>query len=112
MELNRLNEMLLQLFDEAILGNASAVPTQINNRFQARNGFIEVVHQGIFKRYPFALLEMFLLLAQHQEIKGVRAQTIRLVRSHRNLIDDKISQRFACAQPVHGITTPTARRDP
>ena len=89
MELNRLNEMLLQLFDEAILGNASAVPTQINNRFQARNGFIEVVHQGIFKRYPFALLEMFLLLAQHQEIKGVRAQTIRLVRSHRNLIDDK-----------------------
>ena len=96
MELNRLNEMLLQLFDEAILGDVSAAPVRINNRFQARNGFIEVMHAGIFKRYPFALLEIFLLLAQHPEIKGVRAQTIRLIRSHRNLIDDKFRNDLRC----------------
>ncbi len=89
MELNRLNEMLLQLFDEAILGNIAAAPVPINKRFQTRNGFIEAVHEGVFKRYPFALLEIFLLLAQHPEIKGVRAQTIRLIRSQRSLIDDK-----------------------
>jgi len=111
MELNRLNEMLLQLFDEAILGDVAAAPIPINKRFQTRNGFIEVVHDGVFKRYPFALLEIFLLLAQHQEIKGVRAQTIRLIRSHRSLIDDKFRNDLRCrslfmelVRQPHGVT--------
>jgi [protein-PII] uridylyltransferase len=89
MELSRLNEMLLQLFQEAILyADSEAVAAPINNRFQARNGFIEVTHDGVFRRYPFALLEIFLLLQQHRELKGVRATTIRLIRDHRYLIDD------------------------
>ncbi len=111
MELNRLNEMLLQLFDEAILGDVAAAPIPINKRFQTRNGFIEVAHEGVFKRYPFALLEIFLLRAQHQEIKGVRAQTIRLIRSHRGLIDEQFRNDLRCRslfmellrQP-HGLT--------
>ncbi|HHJ14034.1 MAG TPA: [protein-PII] uridylyltransferase, partial [Gammaproteobacteria bacterium] len=41
-----------------------------------------------FRRYPFALLELFLLMQQHPEIEGVRASTIRLVRDHLHLIDD------------------------
>ncbi|MFP5505828.1 MAG: [protein-PII] uridylyltransferase [Gammaproteobacteria bacterium] len=88
-ELNRLNEMLLQLFQEAILyADDSGEPVPINKRFQARKGFIEARDERVFLRYPFALLEIFLLLAQHQELKGVRAATIRLIRDHRHLIDD------------------------
>ncbi len=90
MELSRLNEMLLQLFQEAILyANSPATVMPINSRFQSCNGFIEAKHNGIFKRYPFALLEIFLLLQQHPELKGVRATTIRLIRDHRYLINDK-----------------------
>ena len=90
MELSRLNEMLLQLFQEAILyADSPATVTPLNSRFQSCNGFIEVIHNGIFKRYPFALLEIFLLLQQHPELKGVRAATIRLIRDHRYLINDK-----------------------
>lgn len=89
MELSRLNEMLLQLFQEAILyaDNPSEV-TVLNKRFQIRKGFIEIRHPNIFSRYPFALLEIFLLLQQHPEFKGVRAATIRAIRDHRHLIDD------------------------
>ena len=88
-ELNRLNEMLLQLFQEAILYAEDAEePVVINKRFQARKGFIEARHERVFLRYPFALLEIFLLLAQHPELKGVRASTIRLLRDHRHLIDE------------------------
>ncbi|HEY9199667.1 MAG TPA: [protein-PII] uridylyltransferase [Gammaproteobacteria bacterium] len=88
-ELNRLNEMLLQLFQEAILyADDPGEPVAINKRFQARKGFIEAQHERVFERYPFALLEIFLLLAQHPELKGVRASTIRLIRDHRHLIDD------------------------
>lgn len=89
-ELSRLNEMLLQLLQEAILYEGDAgQPVKLNRRFQARQGFIEVTHDAIFKRYPFALLEIFLLLQQHPELQGVRASTIRLIRSHRHLIDDR-----------------------
>jgi len=88
MELSRLNEMLLQLFQEEILySDDSGEPLKINKRFQARKGFLEVRHDKIFKHYPFALLEIFLLLEQHPELKGVRANTIRLIRQDRDLID-------------------------
>ncbi|MFZ5594895.1 MAG: [protein-PII] uridylyltransferase [Pseudomonadota bacterium] len=90
MELSRLNEMLLQLFQEAILyADSETVIVPINNRFQARNNFIEARYDGVFRRYPFALLEVFLILQQHPELKGVRAATIRLIRDHRHLIDEK-----------------------
>ncbi|MEJ2565300.1 MAG: [protein-PII] uridylyltransferase [Gammaproteobacteria bacterium] len=93
MELSRLNEMLLQLFEEAILYVSDpGVPTIINKRFQSRKGFIEVRNDGVFSRYPFAMLEIFLLLQQHPELKGVRATTIRLLRNHTHLIDDKFRQ--------------------
>jgi [protein-PII] uridylyltransferase len=90
MELSRLNEMLLELFQEAILhADAPRSVTPISRRFQAVNGFIEVTDDKVFKRYPFALLEVFLIVQQHDELKGVRASTIRLIRDHRHLIDGK-----------------------
>ncbi len=93
MELQQLNEMLLQLYQEAILYDSdSSEPVPINRRFQARKGFLEVSHADIFSLYPFAMLEIFLLLQQNPELKGVRAQTIRLLREHRYLIDDNFRQ--------------------
>jgi [protein-PII] uridylyltransferase len=97
MELSRLNEMLLELFQELFLepgGEPEIVP--LNRRFQTRNGYLEVTSDHVFKRYPFALLEMFLLLQQSPHIKGVRASTIRLVRDHRYLIDDSYRNDLGC----------------
>ncbi|MCB1801628.1 MAG: [protein-PII] uridylyltransferase [Gammaproteobacteria bacterium] len=89
-EMQRLNEMLLQLFDEAILhDNSPGEPVPINRRFQARNGYLEVVNSGIFARYPLAMLEMILIVQQHPELHGVRASTIRLMRAHRHLINQR-----------------------
>ncbi|MFQ5644207.1 MAG: [protein-PII] uridylyltransferase [Thiogranum sp.] len=88
-ELSRLNEMLLQLFREVILyADDPAEPVAINRRFQARKGFLEVTGDHVFRRYPFALLELFLLMQQNPQLIGVRAATIRLVRDHRYLIDE------------------------
>jgi len=77
-EMQRLNEMLLQLFEEAILlNNQLGEPVRINRRFQARNGYLEVSNSGIFVRYPLAMLELFLILQQNPQLHGVRASTIR-----------------------------------
>lgn len=85
----RLNEMLLQLLEEKILLVDEKFHVRpINGRFQARNKFLEVINSSVFKHTPSALLEVFLLLQQHPELKGVRASTIRLIREHCHLIDD------------------------
>jgi [protein-PII] uridylyltransferase len=89
-EMQRLNEMLLQLFEEAILlNNQLGEPVPINRRYQARNGYLEVTNSGIFARYPLAMLELFLILQQNPQLHGVRASTIRLIRAHRHLIDER-----------------------
>jgi [protein-PII] uridylyltransferase len=89
MALGRLNEMLLQLYEEAILlQDQLEEPVPINKRFQSRSGYLEVTNHNVFRRYPLALLEAFLILQQHPELKGVRACTIRLIRDHRHLIDE------------------------
>jgi len=91
MDVSLLNEMLLQLFREAIL-TQSAPPVPINARFQIRNDYLEVTHPEVFARFPSALLEMFVLLQQHPELHGVRAETIRLVGTHVWLIDEEFRQ--------------------
>lgn len=89
MELNRLNEMLLQLFREAILlQDRIGPPEPINRRFQSRSGYLEVTHEQVFKHRPIALLEVFHLLQLRPRLHGVRASTIRLIRENRHRIDD------------------------
>ena len=97
MELERLNEMLLQLYQEALLSapGGEAVVT-INRRFQARHGFLEARHPQVFEHYPPALLEVFLILAQHTELKGIRAETIRLIRRNRRRIDEHFRNDLVC----------------
>ena len=90
MELSRLNEMLLEHFEEAILHARRRERVKpLNRRFQAVNGYLEVTRKDVFRRYPFALLEVFLLLQQHPELEGVRASTIRLIRANRHRVDDR-----------------------
>ncbi len=88
-ELARLNEMLLQHFQEAIIyATRREKITSLNKRFQVRNNFIEARNKNIFRNYPFAMLELFLLKQQDPKIIGVRASTIRLIRQSLHLIDD------------------------
>ena len=91
MDVSLLNEMLLQLFREAIL-TQSGPPVALNARFQIRNDYLEVTHREVFARYPSALLELFVLLQQHPELRGVRAETIRLIGTHVWLIDEEFRQ--------------------
>ena len=91
--LRELNDVLLQHLDEAILRAGEREKIEpINNRFQIHNGYIEVVSENVFERFPSSVLEIFVLMAQNPQIQGVRASTIRLLRDNRRLIDDKYRQ--------------------
>ncbi len=89
MELERLNEMLLQIFKEEILfADTKKQANVINDRFMLRNSFIEVKHADVFNQHPPALIELFVLISAHEDCKGVSASTIRLIREHLYLVDD------------------------
>jgi len=92
MDLSRLNEMLLQLFEEAILMDPDADPEPLNERFQVKNGFLQTVSDEVFSNEPSALLEVFLLLQQHPDIRGVSALTIGLIKRYLYLIDEEFRQ--------------------
>ncbi len=89
MSIAQLSELIIQHFEEVILAPEDEEPPQpINSRFQLHDGYIEARNANVFRRTPFAMLEIFVLMAQQPEIKGVRADTIRLLRENRHLIDE------------------------
>ena len=87
MDLERINELVLQVFTEAMQNKALDVHP-INESFRVLNGYIEVTHPNTFTEHPTALLDIFFQLQKHPEIKGVRSATIRLIRESLHLIDD------------------------
>ncbi len=112
MSISELSDLVGQHFAEVILwegDSGDAIP--LNSRFLLRDGYLEVADDAVFQRRPFAILEIFVLLAQHPEIKGVRAETIRLLRDHRHLIDDDFRsdirntslfvELFKCKEGIH-----------
>jgi [protein-PII] uridylyltransferase len=89
MQIERLNEMLLQLFSEELLPHHKAPSEDLGVDFRVSHGFLEVSDDSLFTRRPVALMELFVLLAKHEQLLGVRASTIRLIRDNLYLIDEK-----------------------
>ncbi|MDO9104262.1 MAG: [protein-PII] uridylyltransferase [Methylovulum sp.] len=87
--LERLNEMLLQLFNERfVCGETGCKPAPVSDRFVAINGYLEAIDEHVFEQQPLALLEVFLILQKNHVLKGIRATTIRLIRKNLHQIDD------------------------
>lgn len=89
MQLERLNERLLQSFDEELLAGRRHLPSgDVDEDFRTRHGYLELIDPQAFVRRPALIMRLFLVMAEHPEIRGVRASTIRLVREHLYLIDE------------------------
>lgn len=88
MQNERLNEMLLQLFNEELLPQKNLPSEDLGEDFRNTQGFLEVTDDQLFERRPVAMMELFVLLAKHERLRGVRASTIRLIRDNLNLVDE------------------------
>lgn len=72
----QLNTILLQNIESRLFPQPG-VPKPINARFNEVNGFLDIATDDLFQQCPSAMLEVFLLLAQHPEIKDMSARTLR-----------------------------------
>jgi len=97
LSLAELADAILQHLDEVILRrNEPERIVPLNKRFQLHNDYIEAINTQVFAYAPYALLEIFVLMAQNPQTQGIRAPTIRALRAHRHLIDDAFRRDLAC----------------
>ena len=95
-ELRFLNDLLLQYFHQEIFSRDRKLVVDLNRRFRAVDGLIETKHSKVFERQPFALLEVFALLQQRPELRGIQASTIRQIWSGRRLVDSTFRNDIRC----------------
>jgi [protein-PII] uridylyltransferase len=81
-----MNEILLQNLEERAFPQPPSI-RDINPRFQVRNGLLEARAPNLLQRQPEAILESFLLLQQHPEIKGMSAPMLRTLWRVKTLIN-------------------------
>ena len=112
LSIERLNEILLQLFSERfITGNLVSQTISINDDFIAINGYLQATNNQLFEQRPLALLEVFLILQLNPNLLGIRATTIRLIRKNLPLIDGSFRNNKSANQlfleifrRTHGLT--------
>lgn len=86
--ITQLNTILLQNIESQLFPQPYE-PVPINARFNEVNGMIDIARDDLFDQTPSAVLEIFLLLAQNPELKGMTARTLRAVWHARLRIDEK-----------------------
>lgn len=88
--LSELSQLLMQQLEEIIFPAKEEVKQVINARFLLINGYLHTQSSEVFAREPSALIEIFALLAQQPEIKGVDVNTIRQLRDNRHLVNKEL----------------------
>lgn len=88
-----INEIVLQHFEEAVFRpRFPKKPVVINSRFRSNQQHLEIAHGQVFSDHPEALLEMFIILGEDPELKGIRAGTIRQAQAAAAEIDDRFRE--------------------
>lgn len=87
----QLNTILLQNIEARLFPQPLSVQP-INDRFNIVNGMIDIANDDTFEATPSAMLEVFLLLAQHEGVKSMTARTLRKLWHARFKIDRKFRQ--------------------
>src|SRR5213080_184558 len=67
--------------------SGSGARRALNERFRIRGELLEMVHERLFEAQPLAILESFLLLMQHQELRGMTAPTLRALYRARGRVN-------------------------
>lgn len=93
---SELNEMLLQHFEESILGHDEAQGQDIDEHFQLKGKLINLKTPGLFFQQPETILDLFLHMADNPQIKGVYATTLREIRESRRRLTYWLQDFPAC----------------
>ena len=89
-KVSRLSDILLQLLGDRVLNTQN-----INTRFVISYGYIKATSAKVFVQNPQAFIEIFLLIAKHDYVRGINAATLRDIQTNIDLIDDDFHKNLA-----------------
>ncbi len=82
----QLNAIMLQNIESRLFPK-DITPKPINERFNEVGDLIDIADMDTFERTPSAMLEVFLLIAQRADLKGMTARSLRALWHARTKID-------------------------
>ena len=85
------NEILLKLLKELALPEHVSIKP-INARFESYNGLLSAKSNTLIQRDPSCILEIFSLIQQHPELRGISATLLRTLQRVRNLVNKDFRQ--------------------
>src|SRR5439155_8852638 len=83
----QLNTIVLQNIGARLLPQPDDAPRTLNERFQVMGELLDIVDEKLFEREPTTILESFLIMMQHHELRGMTAPTLRALWRARRRID-------------------------
>ena len=83
----QLNTILLQNLEARLAPRPDTEPRSLNERFEVRSELLHIKREGTFAKQPSAILECFLLMMQHPELRGMTARTLRALWRARLLVN-------------------------
>jgi [protein-PII] uridylyltransferase len=88
----QLNAILMQNLEARLAPWPDTAPRALNERFEVRADLLHVKQEKTFEREPTAILESFLLMMQHPELRGMTARTLRALWRARSSINASFRQ--------------------
>ena len=88
--ITQLNAILLQNLRARFVPSPESAPRLLNERFQASGTLLEARREDLFEREPRAILESFLLMQQHADLRGMSAGTLRALWRARGRLDARL----------------------
>jgi [protein-PII] uridylyltransferase len=85
----QLNTIVLQNIGARLFPQPEETPRSLNERFGIRGELLHIQDESLFARDPVTILESFLLMMQHHELRGMTAPTLRALWRARRRIDTK-----------------------
>ena len=85
----QLNTIVLQNIGARLFPQPEETPRSLNERFGIRGELLHIQDESLFERDPVTILESFLLMMQHHELRGMTAATLRALWRARRRIDTK-----------------------
>ena len=84
---SQLNTILLQNMRSSVFAASPVTRTAINERFEVRDDLLAARSELLFSENPSAILECFLLIERHPELKGISSETLRALWRATSKID-------------------------
>ncbi|MCC5856280.1 MAG: [protein-PII] uridylyltransferase [Idiomarina sp.] len=96
LKVSELNRMLLQFFEQAILGPMDLLEPEVINEHFAQSAKLIMARTDDTFSHPDNILKFFITIAERPQIRGIHSHTIRLLRNARAALEQPLCEIPSC----------------